>query len=427
MSTQPSSPSSLRSPAAAWFVRPLLRTRRAWRKPAAARVVLRLLSQLQYGVLDVHLPDGTMRRYGQAPDAPGNPPYARVVLTNWNVCAAALKSGDIGFAETYLAGDWHSDDLSALLDIMVRNRTTIEAVIYGSWFGKLTNRFRHLRNANTKEGSRRNIHAHYDLGNAFYKLWLDSTMTYSSALFDGSPHQTLDDAQRAKYRRLLNELKLDGVNPSVLEIGCGWGGFVQLAASEAKASVTGLTLSTEQLAYAQQRLADAGLADQADLRLQDYRDTHGQYDAIASIEMFEAVGEEYWPGYFECIKRNLKHGGRACVQTITIDNALFDRYRTSTDFIQQYIFPGGMLPSPAAFVQSAERHGLKVVNQFSFGRDYARTLKMWRNAFVARLDEIRAQGFDERFIRLWDFYLCYCEAAFAHSNTDVIQFTLEHA
>lgn len=408
-------------------MRPLLGKHGALRKPAAARVVLRLMSQLQYGVLDVHLPDGTTRRFGQAPDAPGNPPYARVVLTNWNVCAAAMKSGDIGFAETYLAGDWHTDDLAALLDIMVRNRTTIEAVVYGSWFGKLTNRFRHLCNANTKEGSRRNIHAHYDLGNAFYKLWLDSTMTYSSALFDGSPDQTLEDAHRAKYRRLLNELELDGVNPSVLEIGCGWGGFAQLAASEAKANVTALTLSTEQLAYAQQRLTDAGLSDQTDLRLQDYRDTHGQFDAIASIEMFEAVGEEYWPSYFECIKRNLKRGGRACVQTITIDNALFDRYRTSTDFIQQYIFPGGMLPSPDVFMQTAERHGLKVVNQFSFGRDYARTLRIWRNAFVARLDEIRAQRFDERFIRLWDFYLCYCEAAFAHSNTDVIQFTLEHA
>lgn len=427
MSTQPSTSSSLRNPAASWFSLPLLRTHRALRKPAAARVVLRLLSRLQYGVLDVHLPDGTTRRYGQAPDAGGNPPYARVMLTNWNVCAAALKSGDIGFAETYLAGDWHTDDLAALLDIMVRNRATIEAVIYGSWFGKLTNRLRHRRNANTQQGSRRNVHAHYDLGNAFYTLWLDSTMTYSSALFDGSPDQTLADAQRAKYRRLLNELKLDGVNLDVLEIGCGWGGFAELAASEAKVNITGLTLSTEQLAYAQQRLADAGLAARADLRLQDYRDAHGQFDAIASIEMFEAVGEKYWPSYFECLKRNLKRGGRACVQTITIDHTLFDRYRTSTDFIQQYIFPGGMLPSPAVFVQSAERHGLKVVNQFSFGRDYARTLKLWRNAFVARPDEIRAQRFDERFIRLWDFYLCYCEAAFAHSNTDVIQFTLEHA
>jgi cyclopropane-fatty-acyl-phospholipid synthase len=428
MSTQPSSQSLLRN-SASWF-QPLLRTRFAWRVPGAARVVLRLLDQLRYGALDVQLPDGTTRSYGQkAGDTPesSNVPHARVTLSNWNVCAAALKHGDIGFAQTYLDGDWHTDDLAALLDIMVRNRTAIEAVIYGSWLGKLTNRFRHLRNANTKQGSRRNIHAHYDLGNAFYKLWLDDTMTYSSALFDGTPEQSLADAQRAKYRRLLNELAIDGVNQRVLEIGCGWGGFAELAASEAKAHVTGLTLSTEQLAYAQQRMADAGLGPQADLRLQDYRDTRGQFDAIASIEMFEAVGEEYWPGYFECIKRNLKRGGRACVQTITIDNALFERYRASTDFIQHYVFPGGMLPSPAMFVQSAQRHGLKVVNQLSFGRDYARTLQLWRAAFTARLDEIRAQKFDDRFIRLWDFYLCYCEAAFAHSNTDVIQFTLEHA
>lgn len=395
----------------------------------AARVVLKLMEQLQYGVLDVQLPDGVLRRFGQNPDDPAaaSAPHARVVLSNWNVCAAAMKNGDIGFAETYLAGDWHTDDLAPLLDIMVRNRTTIEAVVYGSWFGKLTNRLRHLRNANTREGSRRNIHAHYDLGNAFYTLWLDPSMTYSSALFDGTPDQTLEDAQRAKYRRLLGELKVDRTSDSVLEIGCGWGGFAELAASETHAMVTGLTLSTEQLAFAKQRMENAGLGALADLRLQDYRDTHGQFDAIASIEMFEAVGEEYWPSYFECIKRNLKPGGRACVQTITIDDALFERYRKSTDFIQQYIFPGGMLPSPSVFAKTAERYGLKVVNRLSFGQDYARTLKLWRDAFVARLDDVRALQFDDRFIRLWDFYLCYCEAAFAHSNTDVIQFTLEHA
>lgn len=428
MSTQTSSTSPFRNPAGLIFGT-LLRGRGGMRKPMAARIVLKLMDQLQYGVLDVHLPDGEIRRFGQNPDDPAaaNAPHARVVMTNWNVCAAAMKSGDIGFAETYLAGDWHTDDLAPLLDIMVRNRTTIEAVIYGSWFGKLTNRLRHNRNANTREGSRRNIHAHYDLGNAFYTLWLDPSMTYSSALFDGSPSQTLEDAQRAKYRRLLAELKLDDEAANVLEIGCGWGGFAELAARENHALVTGLTLSTEQLAFAQQRMDRAGLAALSDFRLQDYRDTQGQFDAIASIEMFEAVGEEYWPSYFECIKRNLKQGGRACVQTITIDDALFERYRKSTDFIQQYIFPGGMLPSPSVFTKTAERHGLKVVNTLSFGQDYARTLKLWRNAFVARLDEVRAQQFDDRFIRLWDFYLCYCEAAFAHSNTDVIQFTLEHA
>lgn len=428
MSTQPSPNSSFRNPASLFFGT-LLRRRHAIRKPMAARVVLKLMEQLQYGVLDVQLPDGSTRRFGQSVESAkvANAPHARVVLANWNVCAAAMKSGDIGFAETYLANDWHTDDLAPLLDIMVRNRTTIEAVVYGSWFGKLTNRVRHLRNANTREGSRRNIQAHYDLGNAFYTLWLDSTMTYSSALFDGSAEQTLEEAQNAKYRRLLNELQLQGAGENVLEIGCGWGGFAELAAREAQAVVTGLTLSTEQHAFAEQRMIDAGLAAHSDLRLQDYRDTSGEFDAIASIEMFEAVGEEYWPSYFACIKRNLKRGGRACVQTITIDNALFERYRKSSDFIQQYIFPGGMLPSPAVFAETAERHGLRVVNHLSFGQDYARTLKLWRKAFVARLDEVRAQKFDERFIRLWDFYLCYCEAAFAHSNTDVIQFTLEHA
>jgi cyclopropane-fatty-acyl-phospholipid synthase len=425
MPAQPSSQPSLFNPAA-WF-QPFLRTRHGQRPPAAARMVLRLLGQLQYGTLDVQLPDGTTHRFGHATD---NAPHARVQLQNWNVCAAALRHGDIGFAETYLQGDWHTDDLPALLDIMVRNRTAIEAVVYGTWLGRLVHRVRHLRNANSRHGSQRNIHAHYDLGNAFYALWLDDTMTYSSALFDGTPHQTLADAQRSKYRRLLDELDLKGMNGAcakVLEIGCGWGGFAELAAREAGVHVTGLTLSTEQLAFAQTRMERAGLASKTDLRLQDYRDAGGQYDAIASIEMFEAVGEAYWPGYFECIKQNLKRGGRACVQTITIDDSLFERYRKSTDFIQQYIFPGGMLPSPSAFMQCAERHGLKVVNRLSFGRDYARTLKLWRQAFLARLDEIRAQHFDERFIRLWDFYLCYCEAAFEHANTDVIQFTLEHA
>jgi cyclopropane-fatty-acyl-phospholipid synthase len=392
--------------------------------PAAGRVVLKLLDELRYGTLDLQLPDGTARRFGRGIEGG---PHARLILSNWNVCSAVLKSGDTGFAETYLAGDWDCDDLEALLDIMVGNRASIEAMVYGSWPGRALQRMRHLRRANTKTGSRRNIHAHYDLGNAFYALWLDETMTYSSALFDGTPAQSLADAQRAKYRRLLGELRIDGGNANVLEIGCGWGGFAELAAREANARVTAVTLSTEQRVFGQGRIAQAGLSMRADVRLQDYRDLHGQFDAIASIEMFEAVGEPYWPAYFDCLARNLKRGGRACVQTITIDDALFERYRKGSDFIQQTIFPGGMLPSPSVFVEYAQRHGLKVVNQMAFGSDYARTLKLWRGAFLARLGAVREHGFDERFIRLWDFYLCYCEAAFVHSNTDVIQFTLEHA
>jgi cyclopropane-fatty-acyl-phospholipid synthase len=399
---------------------PFLRAR-AGQPPASARLVLRLLQNLQIGSIAVRLPNGESAHFGSGE------PRAHVTLVNWNVCAASLRSGDIGFAETFINGDWHTDELVPLLDVMIRNRTLIEKVVYGSWFGRMLHRLRHLRNANTKAGSRRNIHAHYDLGNSFYQLWLDATMTYSSALF-GAPgeQRTLADAQQAKYRRLLGELKV-GPGARILEIGCGWGGFAELAARESGAHVTGLTLSSEQLAYAKRRLADAGLGQLAELRLQDYREAAGTYDAIASIEMFEAVGEQFWPSYFQRLKDSLKPGGRACVQSIVIDDALFERYRKSTDFIQQYVFPGGMLPSPSVFRACATRHGLKVTNQLSFGSDYARTLNLWRAAFRDRLPEVRAQGFDERFVRTWDFYLCYCEAAFANANTDVIQFTLEHA
>jgi len=389
--------------------------------PTAARLVIGLLNNLRIGSLEVRLPDGQTQRFGQGE------PSAQITLSNWNVCGASLKSGDIGFAETYIDNDWHTDDLPALMNLMVRNRTLIESVIYGSWWGRLLHRVRHLRNSNTRVGSKRNIHAHYDLGNAFYKLWLDETMTYSSACYgDAGEARSLADAQRAKYRRLLNELQVSP-GQQVLEIGCGWGGFAELAAREAGVGVTGLTLSAEQLGFAVRRAADAGLGELIELRLQDYRDITGQFDAIASIEMFEAVGEAFWPSYFNCLRRALKPGGRACIQSITIADELFERYRKSTDFIQQYVFPGGMLPSPTAFCEQARRAGLRVTEQFAFGPDYARTLRAWRAAFRDRLPEVRAQGFDERFIRTWDFYLCYCEAAFGNANTDVIQFTLEHA
>jgi len=389
--------------------------------PAAARFVMRLLTRLSIGTLEVRLPDGHTQRFGQGE------PCAHITLSNWNVCRAVLNSGDIGFAESYIANDWHSDDLCALIDLMVRNRTLIEEVIYGSWWGRLLHRIKHLRHRNTRGGSKRNIHAHYDIGNAFYQLWLDDTMTYSSALYEApTEHESLADAQRAKYRRMLEELKLMP-GEHVLEIGCGWGGFAEFAVREATVNVTGVTLSTEQLAYAQQKMANAGLSIHTDLRLQDYRDITGQFDAIVSIEMFEAVGEAFWPSYFSCLKRSLKKGGRACVQSITIADPLFERYRRSSDFIQQYIFPGGMLPSPSVFHAQARRAGLRVVEQWAFGQDYARTLRAWRLAFRARLSEVREQGFDERFIRIWDFYLCYCEAAFVNANTDVMQFTLEHA
>jgi len=392
--------------------------------PMAATAVLGLLSRLAVGRLDVQLPDGSMRRFGPAGAAE---PQASMRLQNWNVCAAALKSGDIGFAESYIAGDWQTPDLASLLRLLVANRDAIESVVYGSWWGSLLHRVRHLANRNSRRGSRKNIHAHYDLGNPFYRLWLDDSMSYSSAWFAGDHTQPLRDAQRAKLRRALAEC---GVQPGdrLLEIGCGWGTLAREAAGHCGAQVTGVTLSTEQLAWAQQAVARDDLSDRVDLRLQDYRDiADAPFDAIVSIEMFEAVGREYWPGFFATVRDKLKPGGRACIQSITIRDDLFERYVAGTDFIQQYIFPGGLLPSPGEFRKAAHAAGLEVVNELAFGADYAETLVRWRERFLAEEPRVRALGFDTRFMRTWEFYLAYCEAAFACGNTDVMQFTLRRA
>jgi cyclopropane-fatty-acyl-phospholipid synthase len=391
--------------------------------PAAARAVFRLLQSLRQGMLDVQLPDGSQTRFGH-PHAPADEPRAAIRLEDWSVCSAALRSGDIGFAEAYIEGRWHTPDLVALLRLFIANREAVESVIYGTWWGSLAYRIKHLLNRNSRTGSRKNIHAHYDLGNPFYRLWLDETMNYSSAWFGGDLGQPTAEAQQAKVRRALAEC---GIRPGerLLEIGCGWGALAETAASEFGARVTGVTLSTEQLAYAQQRLAARGLADRADLRLQDYRDLpDGPFDAIASIEMFEAVGREYWGSFFSTLHRKLKPGGRACLQTITIRDDLFERYVRSTDFIQQYIFPGGLLPSPGAFRTEAAKAGFDVANELAFGTDYAETLRRWRLRFLAREREVLALGFDARFVKIWEFYLAYCEAAFATGNTDVMQFTL---
>ncbi len=380
--------------------------------PATARSALQLLQRLQHGSLTLQLPDGSVQRFGTT-----DGPHAAMRLNNWKLFGAALKSGDIGFAQSHIDGDWTSPDLTALLRLFIANRETLDSAIYGSWFGRLAYRLRHLLNRNNKRNSRQNIHAHYDLGNAFYDLWLDRTMNYSSALFE-SAEQDMVTAQHAKVRRALRMVNAQP-GDRVLEIGCGWGALAEMATTEFKASLTGVTLSTEQLAFAQQRNPTA------DLRLQDYRDINdGPYDAICSIEMVEAVGREYWDTYFGAVARLLKAGGQACIQSITIRDDLFQRYIAGTDFIQQFIFPGGCLPSPQEFRAAAERAGLQVIDQFHFGQDYARTLREWHERFVQQLDAVRGLGFDERFIRTWSFYLAYCEAAFAEGNTDVVQFTL---
>jgi cyclopropane-fatty-acyl-phospholipid synthase len=384
--------------------------------PPQARMVLHMLGKLEHGALRLTCPDGNVLQFGDD-SAP-----VTLNLRTWEPCIAVMKSGDIGFAESFIKQQWRTDDLTGLLELFIHNRNALETAIYGSWWGSLMYRVRHLLNRNSRSGSRRNIHAHYDIGNRFYRLWLDPSMTYSSALFT-NPQASLQEAQQAKYARIVDELAIRA-DDRILEIGCGWGGFAELAASRG-AHLTGLTLSTEQLDFARQRLDAAGLASHTELRLQDYRDAEGEFDAIASIEMFEAVGEAYWDSYFDCIARGLKAGGRACIQTITIDDALFERYRTGTDFIQQYIFPGGMLPSPSVFRAHAERHGLRVVNELAFGLDYARTLKLWHERFMEQLPEVQGQGFDAEFIQTWRFYLSYCEAGFRAGSIDLYQFTLQ--
>lgn len=392
--------------------------------PASARSVLRLLARLRHGTLTLQLPDGTQLRLGSEDGI-----HASLVLNDWAVFGATMKSGDIGFAESYMAGQWTTHDLAGLLRLFLRNRQDLEDVIYGNWLGSLFYRLRHLFRRNTRTNSRKNIHAHYDLGNAFYRLWLDPTMNYSSAWFNGKLDGDMVTAQQAKVRRAL---RMAGVQPGdrVLEIGCGWGALAEMAVTEFQASMTGVTLSTEQLGWGQERLARLGpqAAARADLRLQDYRDiADGPYDAICSVEMIEAVGQAYWPTYFQSVARLLKSGGRACIQTIVIDDHLFERYVDSTDFIQQYIFPGGCLPCPVEFRRQAEAAGLKVVDELPFGADYAETLRRWRHQFLAERSQILQIGFDERFMHLWEFYLAYCEAAFDEASIDVVQYTLQKA
>lgn len=387
--------------------------------PAAARSVFKLLERLRFGSLDVQLPDGGSAHFGSA-----DGPRAAIRIKHWDVCAATLRSGDIGFAESFVAGHWSTPDLRALLELFVRNREALEEVVYGSWWGALAHRVQHWLNRNSRAGSRKNIHAHYDLGNNFYKLWLDSSMNYSSAWFDGELARPMGEAQQAKMQRALRECQVQP-GQRVLEIGCGWGALAECAARDFSAKLTGVTLSSEQLAWGQKRLVDAGLEGQAELRLQDYRDIQEPaFDAVVSIEMFEAVGRAYWDGYFQTVHSQLKPGGRACIQSITIRDDLFERYTRSSDFIQQYIFPGGMLPSPSVFRAQAEKAGLRVVNELAFGLDYAETLRRWREDFLQRDAEVQQLGFDTRFMRLWEFYLAYCEAAFAAGNTNVMQFTL---
>lgn len=392
------------------------------RAPAMARLLLALLARLDRGRIELRAPDVGVRRFGPGGEAAPGVDAAALEVANWRMAAKTLKGGDVGFGESYMAGDWTTPDLFALLTILAANQAALERAFYGRAWTRGLLRMRHWMRANTRRRAKKNIAAHYDLGNDFYALWLDRTMTYSSALFDGDASRTLADAQQAKYDRLLAELDL-APGAHVLEIGCGWGGFAETAA-RAGHRVTGISLSERQTEWARERLARAGLADRAELRLQDYRDVRGTFDGVASIEMIEAVGEAYWPSYFGAVRDALKPGARACIQAITIADERFDRYRTQSDFIQQYVFPGGMLLSPSRIVAEAGRAGLRIVRERRFGTDYATTLRRWLAAFDANAETIAAR-FGIAFVRCWRFYLAYCAAGFATGTTDVGQYTFE--
>ncbi len=389
-----------------------------WRRLTPGRdlwtnLFLRAASRIRHGSLTLRLPDGRSMAFGNPTDGP----RADLTLDDPTAARHLLLGGDIGLAEAYGDGLWRSSDLPALIELGIRNEAELGSQILASAALAFVNRLHHRLHDNTRGGSRRNIAAHYDLGNRFYQLWLDPGMTYSSALYERAG-QSLEDAQDAKIRRVGDLLELSP-GQRVLEIGCGWGGMAEHLTRARGVSVVGLTLSTEQLAFAQARLADSPEAGMAEFRLQDYRDVEGQFDRIVSIEMIEAVGEAHWPRYFRTLRDRLTPGGCAVVQAITIEDQRFPGYRRGCDFIQRHIFPGGMLPCPSAMREQAAQAGLVIDHVETFGFSYAETLAEWRRRFLAAWPQAAAQGFDERFGRLWDYYLAYCEAGFRAKTIDV--------
>ena len=393
------------------------------REPAKTSAVMRFvfmgLSRIVGGQLTVELPDGACVHFGDADSVL----KAKIIIKRQAVFSRIVRGGAIGFAEAYMDGDFETDNLSHLLTLLSANLERMQDIINSSVWMRILNRLVHVLRPNTRKGAKKNIYAHYDLGNSFYEKWLDQTMTYSSARFT-SPDQDLSAAQTSKYEAIerIADIK-DGHH--VLEIGCGWGGFAEHAAGSIDCDVTGLTISPSQLAYAQKRLEMRGLNNKAQLRFQDYRDVKEQFDRVVSIEMFEAVGEKYWPTYFRKVYDVLKPGGKAGLQIITIKDENFLRYSKRVDFIQKYIFPGGMLPSPSKLREQFAMSGLNEYAYESFGLDYAKTLAIWRERFLGVWHEIEADGFDEKFKNMWSYYLAYCEAGFRTGAIDVVQIGLE--
>jgi len=387
-------------------------------KPSITTKILDRLNRIEFGELTVVLPDNSERRYhGMAPG-----PSARIKVNSKRLFSRLVFRGEIGFAEAYLDQDWDTGDLQAVLDLILVNSKSIRGALPETNIVGTLERIQHWLRSNSKRQARKNISYHYDLGNAFYGLWLDDSMTYSSGLFEAE-HMSLSSAQACKYEAIAEGIGANE-NKHVLEIGCGWGGFAEHVAKTRGAKVTGLTISKEQYDFAKKRVFEAGLADKVEILLRDYRDEPRKFDGIASIEMFEAVGEKHWPTYFETLRERLKPAAKASIQTITVADDRFDAYRNKVDFIQKYIFPGGMLPSPQVFSQQAELAGLCVTGKLAFGQSYSKTLRLWSDQFNASWPAIQIMGFDDRFCRMWNYYLAACAASFRYETIDVMQFTV---
>ena len=376
------------------------------------------LSRIEAGELRAVFPSSFQKVYsgGQAG------PTADIQINSWKLVPRLLLSGDMGLAESFLSGEWETSNLTQLILLGDINERALGNAVTPSKFINLIEKLRHKRRDNSKRGSKRNIAAHYDLGNEFYSNWLDNSMSYSSALFKDFDEK-LEVGQHRKYQRLAKALKLKE-GDQVLEIGCGWGGFAEIAAKEYKCNVVGITLSNEQAKFAQRRMQETQLTNLVDIRIEDYRDVQGSFDKIVSIEMFEAVGEEHWSNYFETIKSRLKTGGLAGIQSITIANEFFDTYKRRPDFIQKYIFPGGILPSEDKLNNAVSSAGLKILDDYYFGKSYAETLRRWQSTFEQKWDDIKNLGFDEKFQKMWRYYLSYCEAGFETGHINVGQFLI---
>ena len=383
--------------------------------------VFDMISRMPRGRLDLVLPDG--RRFRAEGKAAGY--VAELQIHNTDLFARLIREGDLGFCEAYMDGWWSTPDLMAFMDLVHDEADEMYDGFPGQKLVRAYEKLRFWLQSNSKRQARKNISYHYDLGNEFYGLWLDETMTYSSAKFD-TGQEGLEVAQTLKYASMVDQM---GVEPGdhVLEIGCGWGGFAEYAAKERGLRVTGLTISKEQHDYAVDRIAKAGLSHMVDIKLQDYRDERGSYDGIASIEMFEAVGEKYWPVYFNALRDRLKPGRNATLQIITVQHRRWHVYKRGVDFIQKYIFPGGMLPSPVVLRQEIERAGLSVARSIEFGESYSQTLRRWHEVFNAKWDKVAHLGFDDRFRRMWNFYLTSCAGTFHSGNCDVTQITVTRA